>query len=97
MIGMPVLVTQNFDIEGGIVNCTYGIVKQINGKHTLISCVIKATEVNKYAMPHLNPCEVLVLQDSIDISFQDRCNAKGTITIRRTQVPIIPAFAMTAH
>lgn len=103
VLGMPVLITQNFDVEGGIVNGTYGVVKRIrytadaNGKRTLISCVVKVTESNEGTMPHLNSCEVPVLRNIVDLSFRDRHRAKGTITIRRTQVPIIPAFAMTAH
>ena len=103
VLGMPILITQNFDVEGGIVNGTYGIVKRIrytadaDGKRTLISCVVKVADLNDDAMPHLNSCEVPVLKDTVDITFQHPHKAKGTITIRRTQVPIIPAFAMTAH
>ena len=103
VLGMPVLLAQNFDVEDGIVNGSRGIVKRIRyrmdseGKHFLTSVVVEVQGSNEEAMPHLKPYEVPVLSDSIDLTFQGSRNVHGNVTIKRTQVPIVPAFAMTAH
>ena len=103
VLGMPVLVSQNFDVEGGIVNGSYGIVKRIrytvdeNGIRKLTSCVVEVKDSNENTMPYLQAHEVPILKDSIDITFKNRHGSGGGITIRRSQVPIVPAFAMTAH
>ena len=103
VLGMPVLLAQNFDVEDGIVNGSRGIVKRIRyktdseGKRFLTSVVVEVPGSNEEAMPHLKPCEVPVLSDSIDVTFQSSRNVHGNVTIKRTQVPVVPAFAMTAH
>ena len=103
VLGMPVLVSQNFDVEGGIVNGSYGTVKRIrytvdeNGVRKLTSCVIEVRDSNETTMPHLQHHEVPVLRDAVDMTFKDRHKSGGSVTIRRTQVPLVPAFAMTAH
>ena len=103
VIGMPVLLSQNFDVQAGVVNGSYGTVKRIryktddNGRRMLISCVVKVLDANEQSMPHLNPNEVPVLRDSIDFTFTNKSKPGQNITIKRTQVPIVPAFAMTAH
>lgn len=103
VLGMPVLVSQNFDVEGGIVNGSYGIVKRIrytvdeSGVRKLTSCVVEVKDSSEATMPYLQCHEVPVLKDSLDITFKDRHKSGGSITIQRTQVPIVPAFAMTTH
>lgn len=58
-IGMPVLVSQNFDVEGRIVNGSHGTVKKIqyyisnNGERRLHSCIIELTDLTSPCMPHL--------------------------------------------
>ncbi|KAJ7127737.1 hypothetical protein C8R44DRAFT_778727 [Mycena epipterygia] len=66
-IGMPVMITQNFDVENGIVNGATGIVKQI-----------RYTDMTGPPLPNLPPKHAAIL-------------------IKRTQIPIVPGFAMTAH
>ena len=47
-------------------------------------------------MPYLQPNQVPILPDITDIAFIHPFSAKRCL-IKRTQVPILPAFAMTAH
>lgn len=48
VIGMPVMITQNYDVEGGIVNGCTGILKKIryttdlNGNRNALSCVVES-------------------------------------------------------
>ncbi|KAJ7094148.1 hypothetical protein C8R44DRAFT_581449, partial [Mycena epipterygia] len=50
VIGMPVMITQNFDVEGGVVNrCTGKLVSvryrfRDDGKRIALSCVIEAPD-----------------------------------------------------
>ncbi|EDR05732.1 uncharacterized protein LACBIDRAFT_302987 [Laccaria bicolor S238N-H82] len=78
VIGMPILVAQNFDVQEGIVNGTYGTVKHIRyrtdktGKRMLISCVVKVEDANEESMPHLMPNEVPVLRDSVNFTIMNK-------------------------
>ena len=102
VIGMPVMVTHNFDVEGGVVNGSKGIVSRIRykvneqGNRTLVSCVVRIADSSDNPMPMLQEHEIPILEDVTDITFQNPYSDEK-ITIRRTQVPVVPAFAMTAH
>ena len=99
---MPVLINQNFDIEGGIVNGSTGTVESIrytidtNGDRHLISCTVLVEDCTDNALPHLEPHNIPILEDTVDMSFIHPY-LKRKCTIHRTQVPILPAFAMTVH
>ena len=58
---------------------------------------MKVKDANEQLMPHLLPNEVPVLRDSVDFTFTSKKHHGQNITIKCTQVPIVPAFAMTAH
>ncbi|EJD40479.1 hypothetical protein AURDEDRAFT_41824, partial [Auricularia subglabra TFB-10046 SS5] len=72
--GMPVILTQNYDVEGGIVNGSRGILKKIrysldeNGLRRLISCVVKFPGSNAPEMCGLGPKNFPVLQETANIS-----------------------------
>jgi hypothetical protein len=98
---MPVLVSQNWDVAGGVVNGTYGRVSSIRYRvnnrrqRVLTSVVIKVADAN-LSMPFLEDTEVPILADIVDLRFTNK-HSKSSKTIRRQQVAIVPAFAMTAH
>jgi ATP-dependent exoDNAse (exonuclease V) alpha subunit len=100
--GMPVMITQNYDVEGGIVNGCTGILKKIRykedslGNRYATSCVIESKTITAEKMPSLALGQAVVLQDTIDITFKHPHSGKRC-KIKRTQLPITPAFAMTAH
>ena len=101
-IGMPVMVTQNFDVSAGIVNGTTGILQSIRyykdnkERRHAVSCVIKSTSITGPALQNLTKHEAAILQDSTDMQFIHPHSQKKCM-IKRTQLPIIPAFAMTTH
>jgi hypothetical protein len=102
VIGMPVMITQNFDVEGGIVNGTTGTLKKIryymdnqNRRHAT-SCVVESNSVSGDALPNLSNHEAAVLEDTSDMHFIHP-HSKKKCTIKRTQLPLAPAFAMTTH
>ena len=102
VIGMPVMICQNFDVEGGVVNGCIGTLEKVRyrvdheGRRHAISCEINAPSTTAPNMPNL-PCQhVVALEDTVDMRFVHPYSQK-TCTIKRTQVPIVPAFAMTAH
>ena len=103
VLGMPVIVTQNFDIEGGIVNGTIGHVTKIRyvqDAHTLrrrlVSCIIRVCDATAPSMEPLSTNEYPVLEDVVDMKFTHPHSGRS-ITIKRTQLPLEPAFALTAH
>ena len=101
-IGMLVLVAQNFDMEGRIANGSHGTVKEIcyfrddHGTRYLKSCVVHIENSSSDWMPHLAAHDVPILPDIIDMTFMHPYTKKSC-TIKHTQVPIVPAFTMTAH
>ncbi|RDB20445.1 hypothetical protein Hypma_012444 [Hypsizygus marmoreus] len=102
VIGMPVIVAQNFDVEGGIVNGSRGTLSRIrfrineSNERTLVSVIVNIPDSSDEAMPHLQSHDLPVLPDAVDIKFQHPYN-HSTCNIRRHQVPVLPAFAMTCH
>jgi hypothetical protein len=101
-IGMPVLVSQNFDVEGGIVNGSYGIIRHIryylneHGERHLRSCVVEINDACPDPMPHLSARYYPIIADTTKINYTHPFS-KRSCTFVRTQVPIVPAYAVTAH
>lgn len=102
VLGMPVMISQNFDVDAGIVNGCTGILKQIRyrtdneGRRHAISCVVHTPNTSGENMPHLPEHHVVALEDCVDMIFIHP-HSKRKCKIKRTQIPILPAFAMTAH
>ncbi|EJD36385.1 hypothetical protein AURDEDRAFT_42305, partial [Auricularia subglabra TFB-10046 SS5] len=71
--GMPVILTQNYDVEGGIVNGSRGILKKIrysvdaHGQRRLISCIIKIPHASGADFQGLGPKMFPVLQETSNI------------------------------
>ena len=99
---MPVLINQNFDVEGGIVNGSTGTIESIryiideNSERHLVSCTVQVKDCTDDALPHLEPHHIPILEDTVEMTFTHPFS-KRKCTIHRTQVPILPAFAMTVH
>ncbi|KDQ13899.1 hypothetical protein BOTBODRAFT_110989, partial [Botryobasidium botryosum FD-172 SS1] len=73
VLGMPVMITTNFDVEGGIVNGSRGILKHIryyedkDGNRHATSCVVEVADTSSNALPHLKEHEAVAIQDSVEI------------------------------
>jgi hypothetical protein len=102
VIGMPVMICQNLDVENGVVNGCSGILKKIryhtdrNGNRHALSCVIQSATTSGPPLTSLEQQCVAVLPDATDMKFVHPYSHK-VCTIKRTQLPVMPAFAMTAH
>ncbi|THU84817.1 hypothetical protein K435DRAFT_616999, partial [Dendrothele bispora CBS 962.96] len=74
VIGMPVVVTNNFDVGGGIVNGTYGVLKSIRYtwdgvyRHAT-SCVIEVDQAVGGTMTSLREREIPIVQQTSHIIF----------------------------
>ncbi|KAJ3845876.1 hypothetical protein EV368DRAFT_3365, partial [Lentinula lateritia] len=77
VIGMPVIITQNFDVHAGVVNGAQGLLKSIRykvdeqGRRHAISCVItlSTTELTE-PLPYMeNKDDVVALEDKVSLSF----------------------------
>lgn len=102
VLGMPIIINQNFDVDTGIVNGCVGtlksvhFIKGVNGEHHAISCIVKTLSTSPDPLPHLASHESAILQDTVDISFVNPFSSKKC-QIKRTQLPITPGFTMTTH
>ncbi|KAJ7200365.1 hypothetical protein GGX14DRAFT_372376, partial [Mycena pura] len=73
VIGMPVMITQNFDVQHGIVNGTTGFVKQIRytinevGERCIQSCIVHVPDMTGPPLPNLPPKHAAVLADTVDM------------------------------
>jgi hypothetical protein len=77
VIGMPVMITHNFDVEGGIVNGCTGILKSIRyttdeiGNRYAVSCVVESPKIlSSTNLSKLGPNQAVVLQDTVDLTFR---------------------------
>jgi ATP-dependent exoDNAse (exonuclease V) alpha subunit len=102
VLGMPVMISQNFDVTGGVTNgCMGKLVKlryQVgeDGRRHALSCVVEAPDTTPGIIPDLPAHHVVSLRDNIDIIFKHP-HSGVSLSVKRTQLPILPAFAMTAH
>lgn len=102
VVGMPIVLSSNYDVENGAVNGTMGVVKQIRyyvndtGKKVAKACIIKCGEYSGDVLPHLQQRELAVLPDNVKVTFMHPHSGKK-ITISRNQLPLAAAFAITAH
>lgn len=102
VIGMPVMISQNFDVGAGVVNGCTGVLKDVryrvgsDGRRHAISCVVYAPSTTGESLPYLADRHVVALEDSVDMDFVHPYS-KRRCRVKRTQLPIIPAFAMTTH
>ena len=102
VIGMPVMVTSNFDVENGIVNGCTGILESVrywvddNDERHAISCVISSDSITGEPLPTLSNHQAVAIADDTHIQFMHPASKKRCI-IHRIQLPILPAFAMTVH
>ncbi|KAJ3522430.1 hypothetical protein NMY22_g11894 [Coprinellus aureogranulatus] len=105
VVGMPVMLTQNLDVERGIVNGTIGTLKHLRytidelGERHLRSCIIESDAIvaaNTENLEHCQENEFAVYEESISIALKHR-NSKAKYTVNRRQVPIVPAYAVTVH
>ncbi|KIK33912.1 hypothetical protein CY34DRAFT_63529, partial [Suillus luteus UH-Slu-Lm8-n1] len=77
VIGMPVMIGQNFDVSAGIVNGCIGKLNSIrysvdtNGNRHAMSCVIDTPSTSGDPLPHLTACQSVVLRDTVDMSFEN--------------------------
>ncbi|KAG1792592.1 uncharacterized protein HD556DRAFT_1218026, partial [Suillus plorans] len=73
VIGMPVIVAHNFDVEGGIVNGCQGILRSIrytvddNGNRHARSCIIHSSDTTCNDLPHLQSGEIVALESSVEL------------------------------
>ena len=101
-LGMRVIVCTNFDVNAGIVNGSIGELRRIRytvdnqGRRHVTSCIVHLPDVSGDGMPNLGDKEYPILADTTDIIFKHPWTKKS-ITIKRTQIPLVPAYAMTAH
>ncbi|KAI9067797.1 hypothetical protein FKP32DRAFT_1532299, partial [Trametes sanguinea] len=74
VIGMPVIIGQNFDVHAGVVNGTIGTLKSVRyrfdpvtKRRYLLSCVVSVDSdgSDNRALSHLQPGEYPVIQDSV--------------------------------
>ncbi|KAI9059616.1 hypothetical protein FKP32DRAFT_1532601, partial [Trametes sanguinea] len=72
VLGMPVIVSQNFDVHGGIVNGSMGVLTKIRyrvdettGRRLLTSCVIRLSNSTALPMCDLDDNEFPILEDTV--------------------------------
>jgi ATP-dependent exoDNAse (exonuclease V) alpha subunit len=103
VIGMPVMITMNLDVQGGIVNGSIGTVRSIcfktltNGEHALSHCIVHLPNATAPVLPNLGVNEYPIMQESMYITYKGGKRNSHGFSFKRMQLPLIPAFAMTAH
>jgi PIF1-like helicase len=99
---MPVMITTNVDLVGGIVNGSIDSVRSIdfttlsNGNRVLKHCIVHIPSAHAAPMNGLADHEFPILPDTNTVRYQGS-RLKHFLSFKQTQLPLIPAFAMTAH
>jgi hypothetical protein len=72
---MLVMITQNFDVKGGIVNGSIGTLQKVRyytdnkEKQHLISCIVYVEDTSDECMPLFGSHHVPVLSDAVELRF----------------------------
>ncbi|KZT55305.1 hypothetical protein CALCODRAFT_437412, partial [Calocera cornea HHB12733] len=75
VLGMPVVLTTNYDVESGIVNGTYGTLMGIRyqvdgqGQRHVTSCLIHTNDFKGPALAGLPAGQVPVMADETELQF----------------------------
>ncbi|KAG1792671.1 uncharacterized protein HD556DRAFT_1195706, partial [Suillus plorans] len=75
VIGMPVMIGQNFDVGAGIVNGCIGKLESIrfvldnNNQRHVTSCIVHTPSTSGDPLPHLAAHRSVVLPDTVNMSF----------------------------
>ncbi|KAJ7157746.1 hypothetical protein C8R46DRAFT_827434, partial [Mycena filopes] len=73
VIGMPVMISQNFDVPGGVVNGCVGKLVSVryevgaDGKRYALSCVVEAPDTTPGIIPELPNHHVVSLRDTVQL------------------------------
>ncbi|KAF9516214.1 hypothetical protein BS47DRAFT_1281352, partial [Hydnum rufescens UP504] len=73
--GMPVIIGENYDVNGGIVNGSEGILKSVhyeigeNGQRHATSCIVTVPNSSGDLLPYLAPYDIAVLEETHSISI----------------------------
>ncbi|KAJ7643208.1 hypothetical protein B0H17DRAFT_959856, partial [Mycena rosella] len=76
VIGMPVMITSNFDVPGGVVNSCNGTLVSVrytigvDRNRCALLCVVKAPDMSLGIMPNLPDYHVVALSDKMDMKFK---------------------------
>jgi len=101
-LGMPVIVNHNFDVGSGVVNGSFGYLREFRSQEnedrvrSLKSCIVEIPDIKCEPLPHLPPNHVAIIPDTVEMSIKHPASGK-TCKMRRSQVPLTPGFTMTAH
>ena len=73
--GMPVIIGENYDVEGGIINGSEGTLKSVRykigdqGQQHVMSCIVHVPNSTKLCLPHLAPHDIVVLEETTMINI----------------------------
>ena len=87
VLGMPVVITENFNVAGGVVNGNTSILCHVHyclgddGKRYLTSCVIELPDFTGGALPHLPPQHVPVIVEQA-VVYSTLPQEYSTLTFR---------------
>ena len=102
VVGMPVMICSNFDVPNGVVNGCTGTLKEVRyttdheGIRHAHACIVTLPGGSEHTLSNLSLGEVPILEDTCAMTFTNPHSHKRC-SIKRTQLPIVPAFAITAH
>jgi hypothetical protein len=102
VVGMPVMICHNFNVDGEVVNGCMGKLVKVryridhHGVRHVISCVVASKSVERNIHPNLGANEVVALQNKVKMEFKHPYSGLKC-TFQCKQLPVIPAFAITAH
>jgi hypothetical protein len=103
VLGMPVVLTENLDVAGGIVNGSTGVLRKVryrvdaDNRRYITSCIVELPDATFNALPNLPPKHIAVLPNDTEMKSFRHPNSGRSCTLRRYQVPLDAAFAITAH
>ena len=73
VLGMPVVITENFDVVGGVVNGSKGILRKVrycvgaDGKQYLTLCIVELPDLKGDPLPNLPPTFVAILPNEAEM------------------------------
>jgi len=102
VLGMPIVVTENFDVVGDIVNGSTGVLRKVryqidDDKRYLTSCIIELADAKADVLPNLLLKHIAILPNEVEMkAFQHLISGRSQ-TLHQFQVPLDATFAITTH
>ncbi|CAF1196937.1 unnamed protein product [Adineta ricciae] len=95
--GMPVILMQNIATELGLINGINGIFRQLVYHEDSIECKLQDLQPKLIPIPLIEQTFQVDVADLIPKDKKPKSNQNTILSIKRSALPLVPAYCITTH